>query len=154
LNGIVDRGFQLRAGLDLFTSEADGGNQASSDEQGTTLFLVVGHVNIIGEQKANIKATARTPMRMRKRTAGILRAHLYLIGCLQTLHHIVTDAGGLTLPHPTAKSDEGSLELTEEIMRLRAYRFFEKRGYEHGHDLEDWLQAKAEVFGKGLAQAA
>ena len=56
------------------------------------------------------------------------------------------------MPHPipnssTAKSDEGSLELTEEIMRLRAYRFFEKRGYEHGHDLEDRLRAKAEIFG-------
>jgi len=57
------------------------------------------------------------------------------------------------LPHPTAnpstaKPDEGSLALTEEIMRARAYRFFEKRGYEHGHDLEDWLRAKAEIFGK------
>jgi hypothetical protein len=54
------------------------------------------------------------------------------------------------MPHPTAKPDEGSLELTEEIMRLRAYRFFEERGYEHGHDLEDWLRAEAEVLGKKL----
>ena len=57
------------------------------------------------------------------------------------------------MPHPTAdpstaRPDEGSLELTEEIMRLRAYRFFEERGYEHGHDLEDWLRAKAEIFGR------
>lgn len=63
------------------------------------------------------------------------------------------------MPHPTAnpstaRPDEGSLELTEEIMRLRAYRFFEERGYEHGHDLEDWLRAKAEIFGKELAAAA
>jgi hypothetical protein len=69
------------------------------------------------------------------------------------------DAGGLTLPHPpvnpsTAKSDEGSLELTEDIMRVRAYRFFEERGYEHGHDLEDWLRAQAEIFGKKPAAAA
>ena len=35
-------------------------------------------------------------------------------------------------------------------MRLRAYRFFEERGYEHGHDLEDWLRAEAEVLGKKL----
>jgi hypothetical protein len=42
----------------------------------------------------------------------------------------------------------GSLELTEEIMRMRAYQLFEQRGYEHGHDLEDWLQAEAEVQGK------
>jgi hypothetical protein len=53
-----------------------------------------------------------------------------------------------------AKSEQGSLELTEEIMRLRAYRFFEERDYEHGHDLEDWLRAKAEIFGKNLAAAA
>ena len=77
----------------------------------------------------------------------------------RVLHHIVTDAGGLTLLHPianrlTAKPDEGSLELTEEIMRLRAYRLFEERGYEHGHDLEDWLRAKTEIFGKELAEAA
>jgi len=63
------------------------------------------------------------------------------------------------LPDPTvnpstAKSDEGSLELTEDIMRVRAYRFFEERGYEHGHDLEDWLRAKAEIFGKKPAAAA
>ena len=54
------------------------------------------------------------------------------------------------------KSDEGSLALTEEIMRLRAYRFFEERGHEHGHDLEDWLRAKAEIFGNkpAVAEAA
>jgi len=42
----------------------------------------------------------------------------------------------------------GSLELTEEIIRIRAYELFEQRGYQHGHDLEDWLQAEAEVTGK------
>ena len=57
------------------------------------------------------------------------------------------------MPHPpaavsTAKPDEGSLELTERLIRIRAYRFFEERGSEHGHDLEDWLRAKAEVFGR------
>ncbi len=57
------------------------------------------------------------------------------------------------MPHPTAKPDEGSLELTEEIMRARAYRFFEERGYEHGRDLEDWVRAEAEVFGKKTAVA-
>ena len=58
------------------------------------------------------------------------------------------------MPHSTAKADEGSLELTEEIMRARAYRFFEERGYEHGHDLDDWFRAKAEIFGRELAEAA
>lgn len=42
----------------------------------------------------------------------------------------------------------GSLELTEEIIRRRAYELFEKRGYQHGHDLDDWLRAEAEVMGK------
>ena len=45
-------------------------------------------------------------------------------------------------------SDRGSLERTEEIIRIRAYQLFEKRSYEHGHDLEDWLQAEAEIAGK------
>ena len=45
-------------------------------------------------------------------------------------------------------SDLGSLERTEEIIRIRAYQLFEKRSYEHGHDLEDWLQAEAEIAGK------
>jgi len=57
------------------------------------------------------------------------------------------------MPHPsadvsTAKPDEGSLELTEELLRTRAYRFYEERGREDGHDIEDWLRAETEVFGK------
>lgn len=47
-----------------------------------------------------------------------------------------------------AISDLGSQELTEEIIRLRAYQLFEQRGGRHGYDLDDWLQAEAEVFGK------
>ena len=31
---------------------------------------------------------------------------------------------------------------------MRAYQLFEQRGGEHGHDLEDWLRAEAEVVGK------
>lgn len=44
--------------------------------------------------------------------------------------------------------DTGSLELTEEITRKRAYELFELHGCQHGHDVEDWLQAEAEVLGK------
>ena len=62
------------------------------------------------------------------------------------------------MPYPTAdvstaKPEEGSLELTEELIRVRAYRFYEERGGEHGHDLEDWLRAEAEIFGKKPAAA-
>ena len=42
----------------------------------------------------------------------------------------------------------GPLELTEELIRERAYQLFEERGYEHGHELDDWLQAEAEIVGK------
>jgi hypothetical protein len=48
-------------------------------------------------------------------------------------------------PQPSKAS---SLELTEDIIRMRAYQLFEEGGYQHGHDLDDWLQAEAEVFGK------
>jgi len=44
--------------------------------------------------------------------------------------------------------EQGSLELTEEIIQARAYQFYEGRGREHGHDLEDWLRAETEIFGK------
>ena len=48
----------------------------------------------------------------------------------------------------TVKPDEGSLELTEDIVRVRAYRFYEERGREDGHDREDWFRAQAEIVGK------
>ena len=54
----------------------------------------------------------------------------------------------------TAKIDEGSLELTEELIRIRADHFYEKRGCEHGYDLEDWLRTEAEVTGKKPATTA
>ncbi len=44
--------------------------------------------------------------------------------------------------------DVGSPELTEDNIRMRAYQLFEQRGYEPGHDLDDWLQAEAEVMRK------
>lgn len=48
---------------------------------------------------------------------------------------------------PAPSLDKGSLELTEEYIRLRAYQLFEERGYEHGYDLDDWLRAEAEILG-------
>lgn len=52
----------------------------------------------------------------------------------------------LNLPQPNP--DQGSLELTEDYIRLRAYFLFLARGGEHGHDAEDWLAAEAEIVGK------
>jgi hypothetical protein len=45
-------------------------------------------------------------------------------------------------------SDAGSWELTEDAIRTRAYQLFEERGCKHGHDLDDWLVAEAELTGK------
>jgi len=59
-----------------------------------------------------------------------------------------------TVSDSTAKPNEGSLELTEELIRARAYQFYEERGCEDGHDLEDWLRAEAEISGKKPAAAA
>ena len=53
----------------------------------------------------------------------------------------------------SAKPDQGSLDLTEDIIRTRAYQFYEERGYEDGHDLDDWLRAEGELVGKKPAVA-
>jgi len=58
-----------------------------------------------------------------------------------------------TVDVPTAEPEKGSLELTEELIRVRAYRFYEERGCEDGHNLEDWLRAEAEIVGKKTAAA-
>jgi len=42
----------------------------------------------------------------------------------------------------------------EERIRFRAYELYEQRGKEHGHDLEDWLQALSEVVPIAVAEAA
>ena len=44
--------------------------------------------------------------------------------------------------------DIGSVELTEDIIQKRAYELFKQHGCLHGHDVEDWLAAVAEVTGK------
>ncbi|MFI5116542.1 MAG: DUF2934 domain-containing protein [Terriglobales bacterium] len=75
------------------------------------------------------------------------------------MHCVVNDAEGLTMRDKTAsvstaKPEQGSLELTEELIRVRAYQFYQERGCEDGHDFDDWLQAEAEIFGTKLAASA
>jgi hypothetical protein len=41
---------------------------------------------------------------------------------------------------------QGHPNLEEEIRR-RAYELYEERGREDGHDVDDWVRAKAEVTG-------
>jgi len=56
--------------------------------------------------------------------------------------------GSKTAEGSISKPTEVSLELTESIIRARAYRFYEERGCEDGHDVEDWLRAEGEIIGK------
>ena len=39
-----------------------------------------------------------------------------------------------------------SVGSTEDLIRGRAYELYERRGREDGHDLEDWLEAEAEIL--------
>jgi hypothetical protein len=50
-------------------------------------------------------------------------------------------------PPSTTKTPTQNKIRTElkQAIRLRAYELFEQRGKEHGHDLDDWLQAEAEL---------
>lgn len=42
----------------------------------------------------------------------------------------------------------------EEEIRQRAYALYEARGRGDGHDLEDWLEAQAEITGRSERAAA
>ena len=47
-----------------------------------------------------------------------------------------------------AKAENQTEPTTPEILeqiRARAHELFEQRGREEGHDMDDWLQAEAEV---------
>jgi hypothetical protein len=52
---------------------------------------------------------------------------------------IINPDASLALEYPN-----GSLKLQEQI-RQRAYELYEKRSRQHGHDLDDWLIAEAEL---------
>jgi Protein of unknown function (DUF2934) len=45
----------------------------------------------------------------------------------------------------TAKRD-GVTRVPAETISHRAYKLFQARGREHGHDVEDWLVAEAELL--------
>ena len=42
----------------------------------------------------------------------------------------------------------------EEQIRVRAYELYVARGSEDGHDMEDWLEAEAEITGMKERAAA
>lgn len=45
-------------------------------------------------------------------------------------------------------------ETSEEQIRQRAYELYEARGRGDGHDLEDWLEAEAEITDRAERAAA
>jgi len=51
------------------------------------------------------------------------------------------------LPSGAAQTDtpDSGRAFDEGELSRRAYRKFEERGYEHGHDVEDWLDAEREL---------
>ena len=49
---------------------------------------------------------------------------------------------------------DGGFSDTEERIRVRASELYEKRGKRDGHDLDDWLEAEAELSGRGVLRAA
>ncbi len=58
------------------------------------------------------------------------------------------------------KAGSESLPILETIrkgldeVRRRAFELFEKRGYQLGHEIDDWLKAEHEVFGWPAAELA
>lgn len=54
---------------------------------------------------------------------------------------IITTAADRAPSVPT----DGAANVTEHDVARRAYSLFLERGSEHGHDVEDWLQAEREL---------
>jgi HSP20 family protein len=66
----------------------------------------------------------------------------------QVAIHIAYDADKRTLPI------FGQIATRFQAVREHAFDLFEKRGYEPGHDQEDWLKAERELFGWPAAELA
>lgn len=49
---------------------------------------------------------------------------------------------------PDAERRVPTEESAQQSIAERAYRFYEERGAEDGHALEDWLRAEREVVGE------
>lgn len=59
----------------------------------------------------------------------------------------------LPAPVPVSRAAESTGNLQEQI-RLRAYEFYEQRGKADGRDVDDWLQAEADVARTRIRQRA
>lgn len=59
-----------------------------------------------------------------------------------------------TTKKPLTFSRTTAEETSEEQIRDRAYELYEARGRGDGHDMEDWLEAEAEITGRTERVAA
>ncbi|MGZ4787804.1 MAG: DUF2934 domain-containing protein [Terriglobales bacterium] len=57
-----------------------------------------------------------------------------------------TKTAATPAPESTALQTKQGNGNAEEAIRIRAYQLFEQRGRTHGHDVEDWFRAEAEIF--------
>jgi len=57
-----------------------------------------------------------------------------------------TEVSPISKPESSA-----SAEAREQRIQVAAYQRYEMRGYEPGHDVEDWLAAEAEIVEPSLA---
>jgi len=58
-----------------------------------------------------------------------------------------------TLSRTINQTTESTSEIKEQI-RLRAYKLFEERGGNDGHEIDDWLQAESEVTRQAVNKIA
>ena len=45
----------------------------------------------------------------------------------------------------TVTEPQDNHQIESRQIELRAYQLYEQRGRNHGHDIEDWLQAETEI---------
>jgi hypothetical protein len=46
------------------------------------------------------------------------------------------------------------MDMLHERIARKAYELYEQRGWQHGHDLEDWLEAERMILAEMKAQIA
>jgi hypothetical protein len=59
-----------------------------------------------------------------------------------------------TLDLPPTQTEQVHTSELEERIRRRAYELYEQRGRPDGHDVDDWLQAEAEMTQPSVRKAA
>jgi hypothetical protein len=63
----------------------------------------------------------------------------------QTGREKTVRAERVTAPKVLRARPAAAKELAADEVARRAYEHFVARGYQHGHDVEDWLRAEAEL---------